>query len=34
MGMVRLISSGPMFISDARKLADRVNLDIEVPVFR
>lgn len=33
MGMVRLISSGPMFIAEARKFADRVNLDIEIQYF-
>lgn len=33
LGMVRLISSGPMFIAEAKKLADRVNLDIEVQYF-
>lgn len=33
MGMVRLISSGPMFIAEARKFADRVNLEIEIQYF-
>jgi NitT/TauT family transport system substrate-binding protein len=33
LGLVRLISSGPMFIAEARKLFDRVNLDVEFNYF-
>jgi NitT/TauT family transport system substrate-binding protein len=31
--LVRLISSGPIFIAEARKLFDRVNLDVELSYF-
>lgn len=33
LGLVRLISSGPIFIAEARKLFDRVNLDVEFSYF-
>ncbi len=32
-GLVRLISSGPMFIADARKYFDKVGLDVELKYF-
>jgi NitT/TauT family transport system substrate-binding protein len=33
LGLVRLISSGPIFIADAKKFFDRVNLDVEFAYF-
>jgi NitT/TauT family transport system substrate-binding protein len=33
LGLVRLISSGPIFIAEARKFFDRVNLDVEFSYF-
>jgi NitT/TauT family transport system substrate-binding protein len=33
LGLVRLISSGPMFIAEARKFFDKVNLDVEFNYF-
>jgi NitT/TauT family transport system substrate-binding protein len=32
-GLVRLISSGPIFIAEARKFFDKVNLDVELKYF-
>ena len=32
-GLVPLISSGPIFIADARKFFDKVNLDVELKYF-
>lgn len=32
-GLVRLISSGPIFIAEARKFFDKVNLDVELHYF-
>jgi len=32
-GLVRLISSGPVFIAEAKKFFDRVNLDVELIYF-
>ena len=33
LGLVRLISSGPIFIAEARKFFDKVNLDVELVYF-
>lgn len=33
LGLVRLISSGPIFIAEARKFFDKVNLDVEFSYF-
>jgi len=33
LGLVRLISSGPIFIADAKKLFDKVNLEVEYSYF-
>ena len=33
-GLVPLISSGPIFIAEARKFFDKVNLDAELKYFR
>jgi NitT/TauT family transport system substrate-binding protein len=33
LGLVRLISSGPIFIAEAKKLFDKVNLDVEFSYF-